>query len=91
MVGSITDCINNKLEVKYYFDKNVDDKSDKSSDLSDLKKGNSVSITGVMEQFANGPPVLRVDRKSDVRKVKQDRVSFIEILQGFKTAECKKV
>lgn len=72
-IGSITDGTN-LLEVK---------SAENCSSLN-IRKGESVVVTGVIELFPPGPPVLRIEKLKDIKKINRERVSFSEVYAGFK-------
>lgn len=73
-VGSVTDC-HSKLEVKY--DCDISKKG--------LTMGTSVILTGILQKFTSGPPVLRIENTNDVDVEDSSRIAFVEILKGYRT------
>lgn len=73
-IGSITDGFY-QLEIKLNYD----------CGTLKVQKGSSVEVTGFLEQFPPGPPVLRIDCKEQFRVLNKARLPFLDLIKGFKT------
>ena len=72
-VGAITDC-SNKLEIKCNLN---------CAQLQ-IEKGILVKVTGTMERYPPGPPMLKIEELEDIKKVDNDRIEFKDIYAGFR-------